>query len=1142
MAEMYFIRPDNADFLASVSDHPLIKQVKIKEIAIDPVLRKWTLHMDGARAGTEEFWDDIARKLKSSIPEVDYIEFAWEEKSDEESYMEQIVKGFTPQPVQYSTPGGNGNGNGTGFENGNGGAGTRRSRRRRQIVRESINGTPQPIKEIQEEERGALIAGEVIDFESRLTRSGSTLITFSVYDGTDTIGCKLFVDDPAECTIKTGAWYRVQGNVQYQSFDNELAMMVTALAPIEPPDPLRDNAEHKRVELHLHTKMSGLDGVIDVDDAVKMAASLGHSAVAITDHGVIQAFPDAYKAGKKHGVKILYGVEGYLVNEEKGRSYHIILIAKNKVGLKNLYRLVSLSHMDYFYRRPRIPRHELIKYREGILVGSACEAGEVFQAVLRRNPKAAEIAAFYDYLEIQPLGNNEFLIGTEYVKTRDDLIAINKQILQLGRALNKPVVATGDVHFLRPEDDLYRTILLAGQGFEDAERQAPLYFRTTEEMLAEFSYLTPDERHEVVVANPQWVADQCEELAPVPNKLHPPRVKDAEDMLWEMAYANPRKLYGEEMPEIVTARLEKELTAIIGNGYASLYWIAHKLVKKSLDDGYLVGSRGSVGSSLVATMCNITEVNPLPPHYVCPNCKWSEFFTKGEAPTGVDLPDRECPQCGTNLDKHGFDIPFEVFMGFHGDKIPDIDLNFSGEYQGNMHRYTEELFGREHVFRAGTIGTLAEKTAYGFVMKYLEQVGEKRRSAEVNRLVRKITGVRRTTGQHPGGMMVVPEDMEIYDFTPIQYPANDGSSGIVTTHFDYHAIEDCLVKLDILGHDAPTMLRMLSDLTGIDVQEIPLDDPATMSIFSSLEALNLKEEQIGTPVGTLGVPEFGTPFVRQMLVETRPTTFGELVRISGLSHGTNVWNSNAQDLIRAGITDLSNCIACRDDIMVYLIHQGLAAGDAFRIMEQVRKGRGLTEKDVALMKEHNVPDWYIESCNKISYMFPKAHAVAYVTMSFRIAYFKVHYPLAFYATFFSTKTGDFDAHLVAQGEHRVRSEIAAIEAKGIEATPKEANMVTILEVVLEAMARGVKFKRVDLYRSSDRHFLIDGDALLPPLASLEGVGASAAAGIVAAREEGEFKSIEDLRQRARITKAVIETLRQHGCLEGLPETNQLTLF
>lgn len=1130
MAEMYVIEPESTAFLQSLSSDPILKQVQIKQIAVEPALRKWTFRMLGQRPGTQAFWDDLARQIAAAIPEVEAVEFTWEAAGDEQSYMQQVIKGFTPKPVQYSPPSPPPE------------ARQRRAGRRRRVMQESLNGTPRPIKDIQEEERNVMIAGEVIAVESRITRSGSIVCTFSVYDGTDTINCVVFVDEGDDLEIKKGTWYRVQGGVQYQSYDNQLVVKVSSMAPIDPPPPLQDNAPRKRVELHLHTKMSGLDGVIDVSEAVALAASLGHPAVAITDHGVVQAFPEAYAAGKKHKIKILYGVEGYLVDDGKKRSYHVILIARNQAGLKNLYRLVSLAHMEHFYRNPRIPRQELIKYREGLLVGSACEAGEVFQAVLRKDPRAREIASFYDFLEIQPLGNNEFLIGTEHVRTRDDLIALNKQIIQLGKELNRPVVATGDVHFLRPEDNLYRSILLAGHGFEDAERQAPLYFRTTEEMLAEFSYLPPEERQQVVVDNPQWVADQCEELVPVPQGLHPPKIEQAEEMLRAMAYENAHRIYGDPLPEIVAARLERELNSIIGNGYASLYWIAHKLVKKSLDDGFLVGSRGSVGSSLVATMCAITEVNPLPPHYVCPDCQWSEFHTSGEYATGPDLPDRTCPRCGTKTRKLGFDIPFEVFMGFHGDKVPDIDLNFSGEYQATVHRYTEELFGREHVFRAGTIGTLAEKTAYGYVMKYLEQIGEARRPPEINRLVSKITGVRRTTGQHPGGMMVVPEDMEVYDFTPIQYPANDSSSGIITTHFDYHAIHDSLVKLDILGHDDPTMLRMLGDLTGVDVKEIPLDDPATMSLFSGLEALGVTEEQIGTPVGTLGIPEFGTPFVRQMLVETRPKTFGDLVRISGLSHGTNVWNNNAQDLIREGITDISNVIACRDDIMVYLIQQGMEAGDAFRIMEQVRKGKGLKETDVVLMKEHGVPDWYIESCNKISYMFPKAHAVAYVTMAFRIAYFKVHYPLAYYATLFSIRAADFDAQIVAGGERSVRGEIAAIRAKGSEATAKDGDVLTTLEIVLEAMARGVKFERVDLCRSADKRFLIEGNSLRPPFVSLQGVGESAAAGIVAARAEGEFKSIEDLRQRAGITKAVVEALRLHGCLEGLPETNQLTLF
>jgi len=628
----------------------------------------------------------------------------------------------------------------------------------------------------------------------------------------------------------------------------------------------------------------------------------------------------------------------------------------------------------------------------------------------------------------------------------------------------------------------------------------------------------------------------------VPSGFYPPHLPDAEQELEKMTYAKAKEIYGEPLPEIVQARLARELKAIINHGYASLYLIAHKLVKKSLDDGYLVGSRGSVGSSLVATMCEITEVNPLPPHYVCPSCHWSEFFTAGEAGSGVDLPEKDCPQCGTALNRLGFDIPFEVFMGFHGDKVPDIDLNFSGEYQAQIHSYTEELFGRGNVFRAGTIGTLADKTAYGFIMKYLEQTNETRRNAEINRLVAKLSGVRRTTGQHPGGMVVIPEGMEVYDFTPIQYPANDPASGTITTHFEYHALDDCLVKLDILGHDDPTMLRMLEDLTGVPVLEIPLNDPKTMSIFSSTESLGVTPDQIGTNVGTLGVPEFGTRFVRQMLEDTSPKTFSDLVRISGLSHGTNVWTNNAEELVKAGIVDISGVIATRDDIMIYLMLKGVEAGQAFRIMEQVRKGRGLTPEDETLLKQYDVPQWYIDSCKKISYMFPKAHAVAYVMMAFRIAYFKVHHPLAFYAALFSLQAGDFDAQLVMGGEEAVRAELARITNKSYEATPKERSMVTLLEIIIEAMVRGVRFLPVDLYKSAAQTFLIEGSALRLPFASLQGVGASAATGIVQAREAGEFISVEDLRQRAGITKAVIEALRLHGCLEGLPETNQLTLF
>ncbi len=1129
-----FLEPEDRFFLASFSSHPIAQKVEIAEIAIDPEKREWTFILKGRPQGDEALWEELAQAIRNQVPEVLSVRFEWtnEKVQADQLYLEKAIQQVQNQinngslvAEQSTSP-------------------PRKNGRSRSLRSNSIRGQAVPIVELQEEERGVVACGEVVSFESRLTRTGKTLIMFDLHDGTDTLSCKAFLDEPEDLGIKKGQWLKVRGNLQFQSFDNQLALMVQGLALEEAPPALCDDAPEKRVELHLHTKMSGLDGTIDVDDVVKLAASLGHDALAITDHGVIQAFPDAHWAGKKHGVKIIYGVEGYLVHdaESKGRSYHIVILAKNKQGLHNLYRLVSYAHLDHFYRTPRIPRALLEKYREGLILGSACEAGEVYQAVLTGNSDVMEIASFYDYLEIQPIDNNGFLIGTAHVGSREDLIRINQQIVKIGENLGLPVVATGDVHFLRPEDSLIRTILLAGRGFDDAERQAPLFYRTTGEMLEEFSYLGADKAREVVITNPRKVADQVEELRPVPEGLHPPRLKNAEEDLEDMTYTTARAIYGDPLPPIVQARLERELQAIISNGYASLYLIAHKLVKKSLDDGYLVGSRGSVGSSLVATMCGITEVNPLPPHYVCPECYWSEFFTEGEVGSGIDLPAKACPTCGTVTHRYGFEIPFEVFMGFHGDKVPDIDLNFSGEYQAQIHDYTAELFGAENVFRAGTIGTLADKTAYGFVMKYLEQTNQTKRNAEVNRLVSKLAGARRTTGQHPGGMVVVPPDESIFDFTPIQYPANDARSGTITTHFEYHALEDSLVKLDILGHDDPTMLRFLQDLTGVTVQDIPLDDEKTMSIFSSLESLGVSEEEIGTPVGTLGIPEFGTRFVRQMLIDTSPQTFSDLVRISGLSHGTNVWTNNAQDLIRQGITDLSNVIATRDDIMSYLMLRGLEATDAFRIMEQVRKGRGLKETDVALLHKFDVPEWYIESCNKISYMFPKAHAVAYVMMAFRIAYFKVHHPLPFYSALFSLRAGELDAQLLVGGEQAIRAEIEEITAKGFEATPKERSTVTHLEIVLEAIARGVTFLPVDLYKSSDRVFAIEGASLRLPLASLQGVGASAALGVVEARKDGEFISIEDLRQRSGISKAVVETLRTHGCLEGLPETNQLTLF
>ncbi|NLY11462.1 MAG: PolC-type DNA polymerase III [Firmicutes bacterium] len=1125
MPSVFIIEPDNNDLLTSLSQDPLLKELEIKHIQVDPQKRQWIISFKGSKKGPDYFWDEMKAKIIAQIPEIVSVEFAWES----DNYMEEVVKKF-PGPVSAPPPEPK-------PKNGGRNGGRRR-------LDASIKGEPIAIKEILEEERGVIIEGEIIAKEVRQTRTGKTLLTFDIYDRTDSITCKLFVDSSEDLPdVTEGHWFRIKGNIQYQAYEGELSMMVQQINQIESPPERTDDAKEKRVEFHLHTKMSSMDGLLDIEDAIAQAAKWGHEAIAITDHGVVQAFPKAYFVGKKHGIKILYGLEGYLLDEEKDYSYHIVLIAKNKQGLKNLYKLVSISHLKHFYYRPRIPRKVLDEHRQGLIVGSACEAGELYQAVLRNDPNREKIAAYYDYLEIQPLGNNEFLIGTEYVKNQEDLKRINLEICRLGEKLDRPVMATGDVHFLHPEDEFYRRILQAGQGYDDAERQAPLYFRTTDEMLEEFSYLGSELAYKVVVENPRAIASEVEDLVPIPQGLHPPIIEGAEEKVRELTYRTAHQIYGDPLPELVKNRLERELKAIIGNGYASLYWTAHILVKESLDNGYSVGSRGSVGSSLVATMCNITEVNPLIPHYICPNCKWTEFIHDSSLNCGLDLPRKDCPSCNTPLIKEGYNIPFEVFMGFHGDKVPDIDLNFSGEFQGQINKFTEDFFGADKVFRAGTIGTIADKTAYGFVMKYLEQTGGTRSNAEINRLVKKIVGVKRTTGQHPGGMIVVPADRDIYDFTPIQYPANDPSSGTVTTHFEYDYIHDSLVKLDNLGHTSPTMLKILEDFTGISMSEVPLDDPKTLSIFSGLDALAVTEEQIGTPVGTYGIPEFGTSFVRQMLIDTRPKTIGELISISGLSHGTDVWLNNAQELIRNKVVDFSSVIACRDDIMTYLIAKGLEPSDAFRIMEQVRKGRGLTDQDISLMKQFDVPDWYIDSCNKIKYLFPKAHAVAYVLSAIRIAYFKVHHPEAFYATFFSMEIENFDAQMIVQGESMVRRFKEELREKGNEATVKERKVEEILDVVIEAYVRGIRFAPIDLYRSDQRYFkILEDRTLLPPLASLQGVGINAAESIVTARKEGEFSSIEDLRLRSRVSKTVIEALRLHGCLDGMNETNQLTLF
>ena len=836
------------------------------------------------------------------------------------------------------------------------------------------------------------------------------------------------------------------------------------------------------------------------------------------------------------------------VNLKALRANHGIILVKNYEGLKNLYKLVSMAHINYFFRRPRIPKSVLNKHRNGLIIGSACEAGELYQAILSNDTKERieEIANYYDYFEIQPLGNNQFMIDKEIVNNEEDLININKKIVGLGEKYNKLVVGTCDVHFIDPEDEVYRRILMAAKKFKDADNQPPLYFRTTDEMIKEFSYLGEKKAEEIVIENTNKIAEMMDSIKPIPDGTFPPSIEGADDEFTNITMTKAKDMYGENLPEIVAARLKRELDCIISNGYAVLYIIAQKLVWKSLEDGYLVGSRGSVGSSFAATMAGITEVNPLSPHYYCEKCKYSDFDSeivkKFAGGSGCDMPDKKCPNCGEVLIKDGHDIPFETFLGFDGDKEPDIDLNFSGEYQSKAHAYTEELFGEGHVFKAGTIGTIAEKTAYGFVKKYLDEREITVSNAEINRLLQGCTGVKRTSGQHPGGQMVVPANNEIYEFCPVQRPANDVNSKITTTHFDYHSISGRLLKLDLLGHDDPTVIRMLEDLTKIDATKIPLDDKKTMSLFTSTEALGIKPEDINSQVGTFGLPEFGTKFVRQMLVDTQPKTFSDLIRISGLSHGTDVWLNNAQELVRNKTATLSQTISTRDDIMVYLILQGVEMKHSFFIMEKVRKGKGLTEEDEKAMIDAGVAKWYIDSCKKIKYMFPKAHAAAYVMMAFRIAYFKVYYPEKFYATFFSIRATDFDYALMCNGKERVKKEIKELESKGNDITTKEKGTLTILEIVSEMYCRGIDFIPIDLYKSDSVKFKVTKNGILPPLNSIQGLGNTAANNVVDARLNGEFLSIEEFRQRTKVSKTVIDVMKENKIIYGLPESNQLSLF
>ena len=1232
----------------------------------------------------------------------------------------------------------------------------------RDFEEESIN-----IEEIWGEMGEVVIRGKVRALETREIRNERTIVSFEITDFTDTIKVKMFVhnDQLAELTadLKTGAFLKIKGVTVNDTFDRELTIG-SVVGVMKIPDfttARMDNSPRKRVELHCHTKMSDMDGVSDVKDIIKRAKKWGHRALAITDHGCVQAFPDANHA-LDHGdeFKVIYGVEGYLVDDlkeivtddkgqrldgtfvvfdiettgfspvtnriieigavkvDKGQivdrfsvfvnpqvpipfeiekltgindsmvmeaetiesvlpqfldfvgdavlvahnanfdvsfikenakrqqipvdftyvdtvgiarmlltgqskytldavaktlkislenhhravddaectaeifmkfiemlakeevytleamnemgkssvdavrklhSFHIIILAKNQTGRINLYKLVSESHLTYFYKRPLIPKSLIMKYREGLILGSACEAGELFRAMLdgQSEEQIAQIISFYDYLEIQPIGNNRFMIESERhrdINSEEDLIALNKRVVKLGEQFQKPVVATCDVHFLDPEDEVYRRIIMTGKGFKDADDQAPLYLRTTEEMLDEFSYYLGSEKaEEIVITNTNRIADMCDRIAPVRPDKCPPVIENSDQQLTEICYRKAHEMYGDELPDIVEARLKRELNSIISNGFAVMYIIAQKLVWKSVEDGYLVGSRGSVGSSFVATMAGITEVNPLSPHYYCKNRHYSDSYSeevkKFAGMAGCDMPDKLCPVCGEKLIKDGFDIPFETFLGFKGNKEPDIDLNFSGEYQSKAHKYTEVIFGYGQTFRAGTIGTLADKTAFGYVKNYYEERGKHKRTSEINRIVEGCVGVRRTTGQHPGGIVVLPVGEEINSFTPVQHPANDMTTDTVTTHFDYHSIDHNLLKLDILGHDDPTMIRMLQDLTGIDPTTIPLDDREVMSLFQNTSALGITPEDIGgCKLGCLGIPEFGTDFAMQMVIDAQPKYFSDLVRISGLSHGTDVWLGNAQTLIQEGKATISTAICTRDDIMTYLIGMGLDSEESFKIMEAVRKGTvakkkcGNWDEWKQDMLDHHVPDWYVWSCEKIQYMFPKAHAAAYVMMGWRIAYCKINYPLAYYCAFFSIRASAFSYETMCLGREHLERVMAEYRKRSDSLSNKEQDALKDMRIVQEMYARGFEFEPIDIFKAHSRNFQIVNDRVMPSLSSIEGLGEKAADAIMEAAKDGPFLSKDDFRSRTKVSKTVIDLMADLGLLGDIPESNQISLF
>lgn len=1126
-------------------------EVETKKASINSESRVLTLYLVlnfVLSAETVERFKTKLRRLLKDVRDIDLIL----EYSDIKGREIPIVE----RKTEAERPAGQKNGNSGGWQRG-GGRNKYVPVKGNVVMGKAVTGEPVEIGQVDSESGSVVIRGEVFRKDCRTISEEKKLASLFVTDKRTSICVKAFVLnqkwDDFQTHLPAGTAVKIAGKAQWDRFDNAVTIMADS---IELTENIRreDTYPQKRVELHCHTKMSAMDGMNEAANIVKTAEKWGHRAVAITDHGVVQAFPEASHAAGD--IKVLYGCEGYLVDDtglisEDGtidyksrKTNHIIIFARNRQGLLNLYKLVSLSHLKYFYKRPRIPRSVLMAHREGLILGSACEAGELYGAVRRgaSDEELEKIAEFYDYLEIQPLINNRFMINDGIVENQEVLKDFNRRIVALGEKTGKPVVATCDAHYFDEEEALYRQILMAGQGYKDAESSEGLYFRTTNEMMEEFAYLGEETAYKVVIENTNLIADMIEPLMPVPKGKFPPKIDGAEDYLRKVCRERSTAMYGDPLPDVIQERLDKELNSIIDNGYAVMYRSAEMLVQKSLSEGYLVGSRGSVGSSFAATMSGITEVNPLPAHYLCPSCKNIEWGDSTQYDCGIDMPDKVCPVCGTPYNKEGFTIPFETFLGFEANKEPDIDLNFAGEYQGKAQKYVEDIFGAENVYKAGTIGTIKGNTAYGYVAKYFDEKGKSANKAEMDRLTECCEGVKRTTGQHPGGVIIVPRGHDINEFCPVQHPANDVKSDIITTHFDYHSIDQNLLKLDILGHDAPSMIRQLQDMTGVDPLKVPIKDEKVMTIFNGTEGLDIKDPDYKFTHGSYAIHEFGTQFVRQMLDDIKPTSIEELVRISGLSHGTDVWLGNAKDLIVNGVTTMKEAIATRDDIMNYLRKHGVPNGDAFTIMEKVRKGKGLTEEQEALMVEHDIPDWYIESCKKIKYMFPRAHAVAYVLMSMREAYYKVYYPAEFYAVYFTTKVANFDEKVILKGQQAVWDRMTEIEHMGKDASKKEEADITVLEVAYEMYARGYEFAPARLGESDATKFRVNNGRVQLPFVAISGMGEGAATAFAKGYEERPYETVEDIMDRGKVNKTVVEELRAHGVLEGLPETAQISFF